>query len=704
MNLMTAVATLLLSTVLPQANATEQVLHVGVFPDDEQTVTGLVVCARGTSCVVVDGPRRYGFFNTNKLDVAVGEIVIIHPRLSRHLHGGTTLTAVSVEKIGHGTVPPPQTTTLEALCRGEDNLMPVRVRGTICDIAEDEVDETHLILLMRAGNASLPIPISKDFSCGVRNFNSLLYAEVEVVGTCFRDYPTIRFYKGPLFILSENDAIRIVHPAPSDIFDNPPIPFGKVYSPEELTALGLRTAVGTVSAVWGRNNLLLTMRHDNLFMDGVPVVTHHHVELPDSVAPPSVGSVIQVAGQVETDSYHINLSRACWRNVPRQDADARPQQQPLAVENLVQAFVNPNPDAPLVYGDLIRFRGTVSSLPRPGTSDGRMRLCDDGAEVAVDVSTCPDALNELSPGCKLEITGVRLFDIDNWRPNAPRPKIRSRFVAVRSPDDIVVLSRPSWWTSGRLTALVGGLLALLAGVLVWNRSLNRLALKRGRELADEQIGRALSELKVGERTRLAVELHDSLSQNLAGVACQVGALKNALDRDPSAVQSRVLTVERMLQSTRTELRNCLFDLRSNVMDEPDFTRAIRRALDETDIDAELSVRFNVPRDALLDSTAHAIIAIVRELAGNAYRHGQSTRILVAGSRVDGLLRFSVRDNGRGFDPATAPGLSDGHFGLDGIRNRVAAIDGTFAISSDPATGTRAVVEIPIPGERKEDPA
>ena len=244
--------------------------------------------------------------------------------------------------------------------------------------------------------------------------------------------------------------------------------------------------------------------------------------------------------------------------------------------------------------------------------------------------------------------------------------------------------------------LVAGLLTLLAGVLVWNRSLNRLATRRGRELADEQISRVLSELKVGERTRLAVELHDSLSQNLAGVACQVGALKNVLGRDPSAVQSRVRTVERMLQSTRSELRNCLFDLRSNVIDDPDMANAIRRTLDEAEIDAEISVRFDVPREKLLDSTAHAILSIVRELAGNAVRHGHATRIRVAGSIDNGHLLFSVRDNGCGFDPDTAPGLSDGHFGLDGIRNRASGFNGTFTVSSSPGRGTRAVVDIPLP--------
>ena len=65
-----------------------------------------------------------------------------------------------------------------------------------------------------------------------------------------------------------------------------------------------------------------------------------------------------------------------------------------------------------------------------------------------------------------------------------------------------------------------------------------------------------------------------------------------------------------------------------------------------------------------------------------------------------ILKFSVRDNGCGFDPDACPGVLDGHFGLQGIRERVASFEGMMDIQSTPGKGTRVSVSINVP--RTED--
>ena len=98
------------------------------------------------------------------------------------------------------------------------------------------------------------------------------------------------------------------------------------------------------------------------------------------------------------------------------------------------------------------------------------------------------------------------------------------------------------------------------------------------------------------------------------------------------------------------------------------------------------MRFNVPREQLLETTTHAILRIIRELATNAVRHGAAKTIRIAGALENGRLLFSVSDDGRGFDPANHPGVNEGHFGLDGIRDRVSRFDGTLEIESAPGRG------------------
>ena len=118
--------------------------------------------------------------------------------------------------------------------------------------------------------------------------------------------------------------------------------------------------------------------------------------------------------------------------------------------------------------------------------------------------------------------------------------------------------------------------------------------------------------------------------------------------------------------------------------------------------AKLALRFRVPRERLTDNTAHNILCIVRELAVNAVRHGKASEIRIAGSIENGTLRFSVKDNGSGFNPDECPGTDEGHFGLQGVCERIKPYGGKLDVESSPGMGTKATVSIKIPdaGEGK----
>ena len=230
-------------------------------------------------------------------------------------------------------------------------------------------------------------------------------------------------------------------------------------------------------------------------------------------------------------------------------------------------------------------------------------------------------------------------------------------------------------------------------VLIWNASLRVLVRRRTREAIKAEKQKLESEQRVAERTRLAADLHDSFSQNLSVIGYHVAALQSSLGDADSAASVRLSTVAKMIKSCLIDLRRCLWDLRNDVLDEPDFAEAIRRTVEPVARDAELHISFDGRRALLSDATAHALLNVVRELVANAVAHVSAKNVHIAGEAHAGAVGLSVRDDGCGFDPGKRPCTGDGHFGIDGIKARIERIGGTIAIESSPGNGTNVVVQL-----------
>jgi signal transduction histidine kinase len=266
-------------------------------------------------------------------------------------------------------------------------------------------------------------------------------------------------------------------------------------------------------------------------------------------------------------------------------------------------------------------------------------------------------------------------------------------LAPRSPADLRILSSAPWWTAGKLTAVIAALLILLTAVFAWNRFLRNIIERRSRQLFKAEIEQAKSCLRVDERTRLSAELHDAISQMLTGIAFQVDAAEKTLHSDTSLTANYLSVAKRTLLSCREELRRCIWDLRNDTLDSTDFAAALQKSLAPCIGNAALAICFPLRRALISDSTAHALINIIRELSVNAVRHGSARHIWIAGEHQEKTVRFSVRDDGTGFDPQNRPGPAQGHFGLQGVKERVTKLGGTLTIKSELGKGTKITVEI-----------
>lgn len=280
-------------------------------------------------------------------------------------------------------------------------------------------------------------------------------------------------------------------------------------------------------------------------------------------------------------------------------------------------------------------------------------------------------------------------------PSPPDPH-GNWLVTAQGDESAKVMKLPRGVTATNVTFGLGALIALSLSVLAWNSLLRRLIDRRSRELTTQRLAAFTADLKVEERTRLAIELHDTLAQTLAGVSLEIDAVRDFSKESPAEASRHLDIASRALASCRNELRNCLWDLRSQTLDNISMDEAIRQTLAPHLATASLTVRFNVDRAALSDSTALSILRIIRELTINAIRHGRASAIKVAGCIEGPHLLFSVTDNGCGFDPTACPGIEQGHFGLQGVVERVESLDGSLRIDSSRESGTHARIVIAIP--------
>ena len=590
--------------------------------------------------------------------------------------------------IEHGPAPEPATVRLSELNASTHHLTLVQTEGIVIDTFPDEIDRRYMILLLKDKNVVVPVPVARD-AFGDRS--DLVDATIRVTGIYRRTVSSVRKFAWPNITPRSPEDIEIVTPPPKDPFSVPPIEKRLYLTSEEIAQMSKRSVVGEVLATWAGDRAMLRTE------DGQIV----NIKLAHGETLPQCGETVVAAGQPETDLFRINLTAARWKtaaNAPRTKTE-----EPAS--GISTAFWDDNGRKSIngqIHGTLLRVRGIVRTLPSPDDTDVRFVLDIGELLINIDATSNRDVVDGLLIGSELQVTGRCILLTDAGRQSYSSAKIKGLALVVRSPADIVVLSRPPWWTMTRLTIVISLLLAALVGVYIWNRVLQNLVNRRGRELYREQVAHAVAEFKTDERTRLAVELHDSLSQALSGVACHMAVGAEAFETDPDTARRYLATARKMLNSCRTELRQCLFDLRSDTLEEQDFSEAIRKTLDQLDSDATIAIRFNVPRNRLKDTTAHAILSIIRELAGNAIRHGRATDVRIAGCMDRGQILFSVKDNGSGFDPSNCDGPVQGHFGLEGIRNRLEKLDGEFAIESTPGVGTKATITIPLPSAQKQE--
>ena len=614
--------------------------------------------------------------------LANGDVIRAKGRTVRPDNGFVVAHCLTIDLIGRVKPEPPIDVTIDEVLAGKHPYYPIRIRGVVRDVFTDEIDHRFRHVIVSAGEKSIALAFHMEKDASVP-FTNLIGAEIRATGSSSPTESGFRRLSRNEIDLHSISDIEVLSPPPQDPFAATPVESIQLNETAAIMNLGRHSTRGGVIAVWQKLNFAVKTASGTIV----------NVSLSEG-PPPACGDAVEVVGLPDTDLYRINLRRAIWRRQTGTSRQEPEKSKPAEVGAIFKRKGRIEID-PHFHGKAISLRGLVIGVPSAGLNDGVVRLQCGDFTMPVDASATPAAIKELEVGCEAEISGTCIVKTDSWHPNEPLPRIRDVVLVVRGPSDVKILAPPPWWTPGRFLVLVAVLLAALVAFILWNVLLRRLADRRGRELMRTRLSQEESKLKVQERTRIAVELHDTIAQNLTGVSLEIDSAEQLAAKNPDAMMKHLGMAARTLQSCRNELRNCLWDLRSRALEEADLNEAIRRTIAPLVSDVDLAIRFNVPRKALSDDIAHVLMRIVRELVQNAVRHGGASQVKIAGSLDGDSLRFSVNDNGRGFDPATRPGVMQGHFGLQGIHERVNQLNGELSIESAPGKGAKISIRLKV---------
>jgi len=248
--------------------------------------------------------------------------------------------------------------------------------------------------------------------------------------------------------------------------------------------------------------------------------------------------------------------------------------------------------------------------------------------------------------------------------------------------DIVVA--PAWYQTRAFLVL-----SVVTGVMAaWG--LYRL---RMRQLASTLNARF--DERLAERTRVARDIHDTLLQTVQGTKMVADV---ALDRpdDAPGMRRALEQVSNWLGQASKEGRETVTALRGSTTEQSDLAEAFRRAIEDCGRQGSIQASLSITGDArkpLHPVVRDEIYRIGYEAIRNACMHSRGSRLDVAVSYARDLT-VRIVDDGVGIEPAIADGGKDGHFGLQGMRERAARIGAKLTVVSSPGSGTDIVVVVP----------
>ena len=576
---------------------------------------------------------------------------------------GPIVQAEVVRVLGPGTLPAPRPATYEDLLTAQFQGQRVEVAGIVRgQRVNPEFGLGWLALDIATGGGRVTVNVTHE----ITGHPELLDARVRVRGVNLHSSDAQQQAFLPMINAHMLADVEVLTPASPQPFAQPAVALNQIMRSANPVGAGHRVRVhGTVTVVRQGGSFFLQDETRGL-----------QIFLRES-SRPEAGEIVDVVGFPEPGAFSPVLRDADWR--------------PTGAKNSLIPLVVSGTEAVKHDGRLVTVRAQLTAL---AATDNEIVLTLEDGSVRFRAHVPNADLGRWRVGSELQTTGVCSVEVGDWESLVTHRQPQGFLLLVRGPDDIVLLHAAPLWTPMRIVwalVVVGVALGVALGV-IWTQARRRLReAARTREAAHAQF-----EAVIGERTRMAREIHDTLAQGFAGISVQLEVLNDRLGVLPADIRRHLDLARELVRSSLDEARRTVWNLRAQTLEENGLPGALNRLGRQLTSGGNLAFTFRVegtPRTLPAD-VENNLLRIGQETITNAVRHSGARHLTLALVFRSDDVRLCVSDNGHGFDPANIHPSRRGGFGLSGLRERAEAMHAQLEVHSAPSSGTRIQITVP----------
>ena len=434
---------------------------------------------------------------------------------------GPIVQAEVVRYLGPGTLPAPRPSNYEELLTPQFQGQRVELTGIV---RRQRVNPEFGLGWLALEIATEGKRVSVNVTHEITGHPELIDARVRVRGVNLPNLDAGQQSFLPMIYAHTLADVDVLDPAKPLPFAQPPVPLDQIMRSVNSAGVGYGIHVhGTVTVVRSDRSFFLQDETRGLQV------------FPRESSWPEAGEIVDVVGFPEPGAYSPVLRDADWR--------------PTGAKNVLPPLVVSSEEAMKNDGRLVTVQAQVTAL---AAIDSEIVLTLEDGPLSFRAYV-PDAdFGRWRVGSKLQLTGVCSVEVGDWESLMTHRKPQSFSMLARGPADIIVLQAAPLWTPMRVAWALAALGATLGVALAVIGTHTRRRLReaaRTREAAQAQFNAV-----IGERTRMAREIHDTLAQGLAGISVQLEVLNDRLGAPPDGIFHHLDLARKLVRRTASMKR------------------------------------------------------------------------------------------------------------------------------------------------------